>query len=197
MKVLRVWALAIAAAVGFASRAEAAPITIDVAEITWTLEGDFCTSATPEECSSVFTLIYLWTTGGNPAPAPAPIVSASLDVDGTPVDFTPLGWDVSAASPVNSVSLLLFGIPGVPSTAGATISFAFSGARVIGPQMLTPPSALFNTDGSVSLLGIATAFSFEYDATPAPVPEPATLALLSGGLLLAAGRRHRSRRSTR
>lgn len=193
MKVLRLLPLAIVGVLGAGSHAEAALITVDVAEVTWILEGDSCTSATPDDCNSVFTLSYLWTVAGNPGPLPAPTVSGSLDVDGTPIDF----FDVNAGSPIDMVSLVLFGISGVPATASATISFNFPGPRSIGPQGLAPITDLFSTDGTPSALGIATLFSFEYDDSPAPIPEPSTLALVAAGLVAARRRALRARRTQR
>ena len=166
--------IAVALLFGTPTEARASIITIDVASLVWTVEGDDCTSETSAACLSVFTLNYLWLDGVDPGPGPAPTdVSAALS--------TSLGDDTLVTALSTSTSFV-----GLPlSTAAGTVSFNFLGPQSIGPLNFATNGVgvLFETDGTPSLLGIAIPYQFQYDDSPVPVPEPSTLGLLALGLI--------------
>lgn len=175
-------AVAFAVVLAFASTARAAIITIDVAEFRWTVDGSDCVETSPGDCLSSFSLTYLWN-----GPIPFPVVSGAVDVDGSPFGtFFPL----DASLPFDQLS-----IGGVPTSAQATIGFTFAGPQSLTSPLLVSSSAgLFETSGSPSATGLFHLFQFDYDDnTPTAVPEPATIGLLSLGLL-AARRQLRARR---
>jgi hypothetical protein len=166
-----------------AAPGEAAIVTVDVASVVWTLEGQGCTSTSTDACESVFTFNYLWLVGANPGPNPAPAVAGEFGVtfSGPPAtSHGPFSFlDVSDLSPVDIVLLSGLGVTGLPDAAEAAIAFNFHGAHAIGPQLLAPVSDLFDANGDPSPLGVATLFQFDYDDAGTPVPEPAPSVLLA------------------
>jgi hypothetical protein len=174
--------IALALVLGSESTADAAIITIDVAELSWIVTGDdTCTAASPEFCQSVFTLTYLWLDGASAGPAPAPAsITADLSTDAGTDSLTALS---------GSIDTLAYG--GVSSFASATISFNFLGLRSVGPQSLTPVSELFDGSGLPSLIGIATLYQYQYDDSTVPVAEPSTVILVALGLVAAQRRMRR------
>ena len=162
--------------VASANVASADPITVDVAEFRWNVFGDTCDPLVPtsDDCLSQFTLTYLWN-----GPAPEPVVSGELALDGS---FFGSFVDLDSSFPVDQ-----FNVAGVPTTAQASISFLFGSTLVPMSVVLAPSSALFTPEGAFHL------FTFEYDDGVQSVPEPSTLALASLGLLAAWRTRRRAR----
>lgn len=185
MRLLRWSVLALAGLFLSASTADAAVITIDVAEVTWTVEGVDCSTAEPDLCLSVFTLKYLWLDGLDPGPDPAPtLISGEFFVDGgSAITFDPV-------DPITFTSTSV-PVPGLPGSANATVFFEFLGTQTIGPNDLIPVADLFLDDGTPSPLGIAALFQFEFDDSTIPVPEPSALALVTLGLIAVSRRRRR------
>lgn len=150
------------------SLATAAPITVNVAEFRWNVVGEACdpNEPTSDTCLSLFSLTYLWD-----GPPPEPVVSGELAIDG--VSFGSF-FDLNP-----SLTFDQFALPGVPTTAQASISFLFGG-QVSLSALLNPSAEIFTPEG------IFHVFQHTYDdGIPVSVPEPSTLALASLGLLAA------------
>lgn len=157
---------AFAAVLATTSLATAAPITVNVAEFRWNVVGDTCDPTEPisDSCLSLFSLTYLWDD-----PTPEPVVSGQLSIDGTSFgsffDLDPF------------LTFDQFALPGVPTTAQASISFMFGGQIPLS-AVLSSSSAIFTPEG------VFHVFQHTYDdGVPVSVPEPSTLALASLGLL--------------
>jgi hypothetical protein len=158
--------IAFAAVLATAPVANAAPITLNVAEFRWNVVGDTCNvlGPTSDDCLSTFSLTYLWD-----GPAPEPVVSGNLSIDGA---FFGTFFDLDPFMPFDQ-----FALAGVPTTAEASISFLF-GSPISLSAVLNLSPAIYTPEGASHL------FQHTYDdGTTQSVPEPSTLALVGLGLL--------------
>lgn len=177
---LRIAGVVLAGVLLSAQRAEATLVTVDVAEVIWTVEGTGCSDSNTGACESIFLFTYLWTGPG------VITITGSVDLDPPNAVLLALGSiDDVPGFDQNSTS-------GVPSSPQVSISFSFLGNQTLGPIGFV--GDLFDTSGDPTFTGASAFFTFEYDDAALPVPEPSTLAFVTLGVLTLNRARARMRR---